>query len=105
MNLPDFLEAGSLGEVRIKGHRVYLLHIVEDYNDGSSVEMLADEFDTVSRDVIEKVVKFYLDNKPEVDEYVARCHEEMDRNYAATPKIDLGELKRRLEQKGRAEKS
>jgi uncharacterized protein (DUF433 family) len=103
MKLPDFLEAGSLGEIRIKGHRVYLLHIVEDYNDGSSVDMLADEFDTVSRDVIEKVVKFYLDNKPEVDQYVERCHEQMDRNHAAAPKIDLEELKRRREEKRRSE--
>ena len=69
MKLPEFLEAGSLGEIRIKGHRVYLLHIVDDYNDGFSVGRLADEFDTVSRDVIEKAVNFYLDNKAEVDEY------------------------------------
>ena len=29
----------------------------------------------------------------------------MDRNYAATPKIDLEALKRRLEEKKRAEKT
>ncbi|HEX5272844.1 MAG TPA: DUF433 domain-containing protein [Gemmataceae bacterium] len=105
MKLPEFLERGTLGEIRVKGHRVYLLHIVEDYTGGMSTDAIAEEFDTVSRDVIVRVIAFYLDNKSEVDEYVARCHEEMERNYAAAPKIDLEELKRRREEMRKAEKS
>jgi uncharacterized protein (DUF433 family) len=106
MKLPDFLERGTLGEIRVKGHRVYLLHIVEDYTDGLSVDTIAEEFDTVPREVIDRVIAFYLDNKAEVDEYVARCHEEMERNYAATPrKASIEELQRRLEEKKRAERT
>ena len=45
MKLPEFLAEGPLGEIHIKGHRIYLLHIVEDYNDGFTVEQLAEEFE------------------------------------------------------------
>jgi uncharacterized protein (DUF433 family) len=106
MKLPEFLESGALGEIRVKGHRVYLLHIVEDYTGGMSLDRIAEEFDTVPRDVIERVITFYLHNKAEVDEYVARCHEEMERTYAATPrKTNIEELQRHLEAKKRAERT
>jgi hypothetical protein len=39
---------------------------------------------------------FYRSNKDEVDAYVARCHEEIDRQRATTPAgPSLAELRRR----------
>lgn len=83
MKLPAFLTEGHLGEILVKGHRVFLLHIVEDFNQGFTSEQLAEEYDTVPREVLAAVVTFYLDNKTEVDAYVAQCHQQMEQNYAA----------------------
>jgi len=41
MNLPDFLRANELGEILLTGHRITLYHIVADYNEGQSAEILA----------------------------------------------------------------
>lgn len=98
MNLPDFLTEHAYGSIRITGHRIGLLHIVRHYNDGYSPEMLQCEFPTLSLALIHKVIAFYLENKEEVDAYVARCEEEIERHRAATPPgPSTEELRRRLE--------
>jgi uncharacterized protein (DUF433 family) len=100
MKLPEFLTEGRYGDIQVKGHRVFLLHIVDDYNEGSTLDMIAEEYDTVPRDVLAAVVQFYLDNKAEVDAYVTQCHQEMERTYSTTPrKSSIEELQRRLEER------
>jgi uncharacterized protein (DUF433 family) len=100
MNLPDFLTETEPGEIRLTGHRIGLFHVVEDFNRGYSVERLHEEFPSLPPDLIRKVLEFYEQNRAEVDAYMARCYEEMDRNRRAGKTIDIEELKRRGREMG-----
>jgi uncharacterized protein (DUF433 family) len=85
MTLPDFLTCHEKGEIRLSGHRIDLFHLVSYYNDGYSAEMLLGQFPTLNLALIHKVIAFYLENKADVDAYVARCEAEIERYRAATP--------------------
>jgi uncharacterized protein (DUF433 family) len=98
MTLPDFLIQGATGEIRLVGHRIGLFHLVHYYNEGFSAEMLACQYPTLPLALIHKVVAFYLENRDEVDTYVAACRDELSRQRAAHPRrIDVTTLRRRLE--------
>jgi uncharacterized protein (DUF433 family) len=100
MNLPDYLTRHAKGEIRLAGHRIDLFDLVPLYNEGNSAEMLLGFFPTLSLALIYKVLAFYLENKAEVDAYVARCEAESERNQAAAPPAPtIEELKSRLPSK------
>jgi len=104
MTLPDFLTQDEGGWVSLAGHRIGLAHLVEYYNEGYSPEMLWDEYPALSLALIHKVIAFYLENRDEVDAYIAQCQEEIERQRRAAPPMPtLAELRRRLEAKRRAE--
>ena len=67
MNLPDFLTEAPYGDIRVTGHRIGLYHVLCYYKEGYSPEQLHEEFPTLSRDLINKVLLFYQDNRDEVD--------------------------------------
>jgi uncharacterized protein (DUF433 family) len=98
MKLPSFLTKGKYGEIRLTGHRIGLLHVVDLFNEGNTAEEIVAEFDSIDLPLVRKVIKFYLDNKAEVDAYVADCHAEIDRQ-AAQPRKgpDVAELQRRMD--------
>jgi uncharacterized protein (DUF433 family) len=90
----------------VRGSRIGLNHIVRMYREGYSPEQIAEEFDTVSLAVIHKVIAFYLENRPEVDAYMAANDAELERQAAAAPKgPSVSELRKRLEAKQRARTS
>jgi uncharacterized protein (DUF433 family) len=96
MNLPEFLTKDSDGSIRIRDHRIGLEHLIHDYNEGYSAEALAEEYPAVSLSLVHKVIAFYLDNRVEVDRYVAECWTECDRHRnAASQGPTLEELRRR----------
>jgi uncharacterized protein (DUF433 family) len=97
VNLPDFLEELEFGEVRVRGHRIGLFHIIEDYNAGCSPEAIHADFPTLSPELIDQVLAFYGNNRAEVDAYVTRCREESDRLRQQTRPIDWEELRRRMQ--------
>jgi uncharacterized protein (DUF433 family) len=79
MNLPDFLTQDAHGDIRLTGHRIGLFHVVRAYNDGCSPQELAAEFPTLPLALIQQVITFYLENRPEVDDYVTRYQADLDR--------------------------
>jgi uncharacterized protein (DUF433 family) len=104
MDLPDFLTEHEYGEIRLTGHRIGLLHVVDCYAKGMSSEKIAKYFPSLPLPLVEDVVGFYLKNRAEVDAYVAASRAEIDRQAAASrPWPDLAELRRRMEAKRRAE--
>jgi uncharacterized protein (DUF433 family) len=79
MNLPDFLVDSPDGEIRLTGHRIGLYHFVYHYNEGYSAEMIACQYPTLSLAHIHKVIAFYLENRAEVDAYVAQYRADLER--------------------------
>jgi uncharacterized protein (DUF433 family) len=104
MTLPDFLVDHPDDEIRLTGHRISLLHVVDRYNEGLTAEGIAVEYPTLSLAHIHKTLAFYLENRDEVDAYVASCRAEINRQMAVSPHVPtLVELRRRLELRQRAE--
>ena len=100
MILPEFLTRHEKGEIRMTGHRIDLFHLVSLYNEGNSAEMLLGYFPTLSLALIHKVIAFYLENKAEVDAYVAHCEAESERLQSVTPLAPtIDELRARLQSK------
>ncbi len=105
MNLPDFLNRDASGEIRLTDHRIGLFHVVHYYNDGYSAEMLAGQFPDLSLALIHKVIAFYLENRDDVDAYIATCKNELQRQRAENPnRLPLAALRQRLEQAQQAER-
>jgi uncharacterized protein (DUF433 family) len=100
MNLPDFLTRLPEGEILITGHRIGLYHIVERYNEGESAEMLASRYPTLPLSLVHRLIAFYLDNKSEIDSYVAHCSAELDTQRKAGKHVDLSALRERLASQG-----
>ena len=104
MTFPDFIRQDTDGYVRLTGHRIGLQDLVFFYNEGFSPEMLLGQFPTLSLPLIHRAIAFYLDNKAEVDAYIARCEAEVEQQRAAAKKgPDLAQLRRRMQAMGRAE--
>jgi uncharacterized protein (DUF433 family) len=99
MILPDFLIRERTGEIRLTGHRIGLYHVVHYYNEGYSAEMLVGQFPDLSLALIHKIIAFYLDNRGDVDAYVASCRDELQQQRATNPKrLTLASLRQRLAQ-------
>jgi len=101
MNLPDFLVEVPLGDIRMRGSRISLYHVISLYKEGYSPERLHEEYPTLSVELIQKVIGFYLENWAEVDAYVARCEAELARLEATTPRVlNWEEMRRKMEAQG-----
>ena len=91
----------SPGEIRLTGHRIDLYHFVYYYNEGYSAEMLLCQFPTLRLALIHKVIAFYLDNRTEVDAYVAEVQAQIQEQRATGLHVPgLVELRKRLEGQG-----
>jgi uncharacterized protein (DUF433 family) len=104
MTLPDFLAQNAYGYIHLADHRIGLRHVVDLYVEGCSPEQIVDHFPTLSLALVHKVIAFYLDNRADVDAYVAQSRAKVER-LAAGPLQgpDHAELHRRMEAKRRLE--
>ena len=78
MDLPEFLMLRDDSDIVLTGHRIGLHHLIQHYNEGFSPEMLTEQFPSLPLALVHKVIAFYLDNKVEVDAYVARYAADVD---------------------------
>jgi uncharacterized protein (DUF433 family) len=101
--LPDFLTRNEYGEIRLNGHRIGLIHLVDRYNEGYSPEAILCDYPALSLALIYKTIAFYLEHEQEVDAYVAATRGEIERQAAApSPGPTMVELRKRLETRPRA---
>ena len=104
MQLPDYLVKDIDGFVHFSGHRIGLQHLVHYYNEGYSAEMLACEYPNLSLALIHKAIAFYLENQPEVDDYIFWCQKEIEQQrQTATRGPSLAELRQRLASRKQAQ--
>jgi len=97
MTLPPFLTQDDDGFIHLTGHRIGLEHLVFYYNHGYSAEMLACEYPGVELPVIHKLIAFYLENRDEVNAYVAACQDAVSRMRAESETgPSVSELRQRL---------
>jgi uncharacterized protein (DUF433 family) len=106
MNLPDFLVEWPYGEIMLKGHRISLYHVIDKRQSGMTAEQILEEYPSLSLEKINNVLRYYHENRAEVDEYVANYRTELVRQEAMHPSSPLlEELRRRFEAKKQAERT
>jgi uncharacterized protein (DUF433 family) len=100
MQLPEFLTEWPFGEIVLTGHRIGLYHVVFDYKRGFAAEQIRERFPTLPLELVQKVLSFYQANQAEVDAYLARCEDDLERQRQAAKPLDIEELKRRARERG-----
>lgn len=103
MDLPDFLTRTEHGGIRMAGSRIGLEHVVEEFVRGASAEMIAARYPTLGLAHVYKAIAFYLENRTEVDAYVAETVAEYERQAALAHRPNWEEMRVRLEQIKRAQ--
>ena len=68
-----YLETHSTDDVRVKGTRVGLEHVLSAYLAGSLPEEIALEYPTVTLEQVHGVIAWYLGNRDQADAYLRRC--------------------------------
>jgi uncharacterized protein (DUF433 family) len=94
--LPPFLTRWPDGEIVVTGTRVVLYHFVFHYNQGESAESLGARYPHIPLATLHKVIAFYLENRPAVDEFVKEYQAVLDRLREAGKKVDTVAFRRRL---------
>jgi uncharacterized protein (DUF433 family) len=101
MTLPDFLTEHPFGAIRLTGSRIGLEHVLELYKNGYSAELIKEEFDHLPLAQIYKVIAFYLENRPEVEEYLRAYREKVEQMMEAHPPSPALLRIRKLMEEGR----
>jgi uncharacterized protein (DUF433 family) len=81
MQLEDYFDFLDLDDIRIKGHRIGIQHVLEYYRDGFSPEQIAQEFPGLSMEKIHATIIYCLHNRSEVDAYMRRLHAQAEEEY------------------------
>jgi uncharacterized protein (DUF433 family) len=102
MELPEFLTMWPFNAIKLTGHRIGLYDVVDAYQQGENAEQIHEHYPSLPLELIQKVLDFYHANQTEVDAYVAAWQEESARIEASLPRVDLEQLRRRLEERKRA---
>jgi uncharacterized protein (DUF433 family) len=72
MQLEDYFDFLSPDDIRIKGHRIGIEHVLYDYiHNAMSPDELAQRFPTLSLEEIYATLLYYLRNKAAMDQYLA----------------------------------
>jgi uncharacterized protein (DUF433 family) len=82
-NLPDFLKRCDDGEIVLRGHRITLYHVLDDYKAGKSAAQIAADYPSLESGVVDQVIAFCRTRRPEVDAYYADYQAALQRNYEA----------------------
>jgi uncharacterized protein (DUF433 family) len=98
LKLPSFLKQDADGFIHLTRHRIGLQHLVHYYNEGFSPEMLACEYPSLTLAEIHKVLAFYLENRLDVDGYIASHKDQIEeQRRSSTTGPTLAELRQRLQ--------
>jgi uncharacterized protein (DUF433 family) len=72
MELKDYFDFNSESDIRIKGHRISIQHVLNLYQQGKGTDELLHRFPTLSMEKIYATILYYLTNKEEVEVYLVR---------------------------------
>lgn len=72
MELRDYFNFNSEIDIRIKGHRIAIQHVLNEYLQGKGPDELLQRFPTLSMEKIYATILYYLTNKEEVEVYLTR---------------------------------
>jgi uncharacterized protein (DUF433 family) len=101
-NLPEFLERWEDGEIVLRGHRIRLYTILDDYKAGKTTAEISADYPTLEPGLVDQVISFHDARRPEVDAYLDDYRSGLKENYESWKSGPMGrrgpspeELKRR----------
>ncbi len=102
INLNEYFDFLDQDDIRIKGTRVGLETVIDDYLNACSPEEIALRYPTLTLEQVYATITFYLHNQREVDSYLERWRkhaEESWRHQQELPHVQkLLELKMRKQE-------
>ena len=93
-----YLESCSTDDIRVRGTRVGVEHVLEAYLAGSLPEEIALEFPTVTLEQVHGTIVWYLRNRAEADRYLERWRARARRGRSEQSQAGQPDLIRRLRQ-------
>lgn len=81
MQLEDYFERVSEDELRLKGHRIGIEHVLNYYLQGYSPEQILAELPSLNLEKIYVTVAYYLHNQAEIDAYMRRLQNWQEQRY------------------------
>lgn len=88
MQLEDYFDFLSAIDIRIKGHRIGIAHVLEYFLEGYSPEEIAAIYPDLSLEKIYATITYYLQNRSEIDAYLLQLKQQREHDYqkwAANP--------------------
>jgi uncharacterized protein (DUF433 family) len=77
MQLESYFEFLGNQDIRVKGTRIGIEIIIEDFLDGASPEEIAIRYPNLSLEQIYATITYYLANRQEIDTYIAAGWQEI----------------------------
>jgi uncharacterized protein (DUF433 family) len=93
-----YLQRHSPDDIRVRGTRMGLEHLVEAYLAGSLPEEIALEFPTVTLEQVHGTIAWYLRNRTEADAYLERWRARARKARSEQSQAGQPDLIRRLRQ-------
>jgi len=75
MQFEDYLEFVEPDIIRLKGHRIFLEHIVERWLKGYTPEHIVHELPTLTLEEVYVTIAYYLHNRVSIDAYLERARQ------------------------------
>jgi uncharacterized protein (DUF433 family) len=100
MNLNEYFDFLDIDDIRMKGSRVGIETILEDYLNAASPEEIAVRYPTVTLEQVYATIAYYFRNKRSVDQYLERWRNYVEQSWQnqqhnPSPAIErLREIKR-----------
>jgi uncharacterized protein (DUF433 family) len=94
--LEDLLDFVSETDIRLKGHRIWLEHIIEHYQAGLSAAAIAARFPGVAIEKIYAAITYYLANRAAWDERLRQIDRQGEQALAAQSETPAGKRLREI---------
>jgi len=96
VQLEDYFDFLAPDDIRLKGHRIGIDHILESFLGGHSPEDIAAIYPELSLEQIYATITYYLHRRSHLDAYLLRLRQRQEANYqtwAAHPSPLIQRLK------------
>lgn len=106
-NLNDYFDFLDIDDIRIKGTRVGIETILDDYLNAVSPEEIAIRYPTLTLEQIFATITYYLSNKSKIDQYLERWRSYIEQSWQIqeqhpSPAVErLREIKRQRQAKSK----
>ena len=81
INLNDYFDFLDMDDIRVKGTRVGIETILEDYLNGTRPEEIVKRYPSLTLEHVYATITYYLHNKREVDRYLKRWRNYVEQSW------------------------